>query len=195
MTTIKLTYFNGKGSAEAARLAFRCGGIQFEDIRLNREQWMELKTSGGTPFGQLPTLEVDGRLFSQSHAILRYAGKLSGLYPTDGLNALKVDMILDSQKDIMNKLTPSFYEKDEEKKRELRESLKRDVYPDFLNRWSEYLRDSDGNWITGTEFTIADVSLFTMFDQLSNLDYIGFEVLNSYPSLLSFYERAKQKLA
>ena len=42
-----------------------------------------------------PVLEVDGVSATQSVAHLRYAGKKSGLYPTDDMQALRVDEILD----------------------------------------------------------------------------------------------------
>ena len=37
--------------------------------------------AGKAPLGQVPTLEVDGKIFCQSGAIARYCGKLAGLYP------------------------------------------------------------------------------------------------------------------
>ena len=45
-----------------------------------------------TPFGQVPVLEIDGVAFSQSAALLRYAGRQAGMYP-DGLLQLRVDMV------------------------------------------------------------------------------------------------------
>lgn len=46
------------------------------------------------PFQQVPVLEVNGTVISQSYAILRYCGALSGLLPSDPLEAAKVDTIL-----------------------------------------------------------------------------------------------------
>ena len=43
----------------------------------------------------VPVLEVHGVNVTQSVAHLRYAGKKSGLYPTDDLQALRVNEILD----------------------------------------------------------------------------------------------------
>jgi len=86
--TIKLTYFGGKGRAEPCRLAFHIGGVAFEDERINFEQFMALKPK--LPFGTVPAVTVDNVQSAQSAAILRYAGKLGGLYPADPVQALQV---------------------------------------------------------------------------------------------------------
>ena len=50
-----------------------------------------------TPYGSLPTLQVDDdNMFAQSIAILRYVGKISGTYPTDEIDAMFVDEVVDT---------------------------------------------------------------------------------------------------
>lgn len=39
------------------------------------------------PLGQLPVVSIDGVDYTQSMALLRWAGKKSGLYPTDEVRA------------------------------------------------------------------------------------------------------------
>lgn len=92
--SLKLLYFHIPGRAEAIRLTLALGDVPFKDIRLTREQWAELKPT--TPFGQIPVLIVDGEMLAQSHAILRYAGELAGLYPADPWLAAKVDEVIDA---------------------------------------------------------------------------------------------------
>lgn len=93
---LKLTYFSGPGGrAEPARLALTIAGIDFEDDRIDAKDWMA-KYKASTPAGALPVLKVteqDDRVsvVTQSSAILRYIGKLTGHYPEDPLLALKVD--------------------------------------------------------------------------------------------------------
>jgi glutathione S-transferase len=41
----KLTYFDVRGLGEASRLLFKYGDIDFEDVRIKREEWPQLKES------------------------------------------------------------------------------------------------------------------------------------------------------
>lgn len=41
--TFKLTYFNMRGLAEPIRFLFAYGGIEYEDNRIEREEWPTLK--------------------------------------------------------------------------------------------------------------------------------------------------------
>ena len=45
MSGIKLTYFNLKGRAELSRLILAQAGVEYEDCRIDREDWAQLKTS------------------------------------------------------------------------------------------------------------------------------------------------------
>jgi hypothetical protein len=88
MSTLKLTYFDFDGGrGEPARLALYIGGIAFEDHRISGKDWAAFRDR--TPFLAMPTLEVDGRVVSQSNSINRYIGKL-----TDGSEGFYVDPLV-----------------------------------------------------------------------------------------------------
>jgi len=55
--------------SELARLVFAAAGQQYEDVRIEREQWPALKST--MPTGQLPVLEVheNGNVFKLSQSI------------------------------------------------------------------------------------------------------------------------------
>ncbi len=107
MTQLKLTYFDMHGGrSEPARLAMHIGGIAFEDRRFAFPEFVEVRKT--TPFGQVPTLHVDGVQVTQSDAITRYVGKLTGLYPLDAYQALLCDEVLDVLEDANVKLGTTF---------------------------------------------------------------------------------------
>jgi hypothetical protein len=108
---LKLYYFNIPGKGEAIRLACAYGEIPLDDFRMHANEFHELKVSGKIPFGQVPALSVDDdTMLFQSAAIMRYVGKLAGLYPTnDDLYAAKIDMAVDCEMDLFTGLSVSRY--------------------------------------------------------------------------------------
>ena len=88
--------------AEVPRLSLFYGSIDFEDIRISREDYLSSKISGYTdagfnlPLRQIPVLIINNFSLTQTGAMSRYCGKLSGLYPkNDDLLAAKIDQIID----------------------------------------------------------------------------------------------------
>ena len=45
MSSYKLTYFNGRGRGEIARMLFAAAGKEFEDVRIEFPDWPKLKSS------------------------------------------------------------------------------------------------------------------------------------------------------
>lgn len=45
MAKVKVTYFNVKALGEGIRMLLAYGGQEFEDIRVERDNWPELKPS------------------------------------------------------------------------------------------------------------------------------------------------------
>ncbi|TMW63431.1 hypothetical protein Poli38472_002372 [Pythium oligandrum] len=97
---IKVTYFDTAGRTEFIRLAFAAGDVAFEDERVTFADFPALKPT--LPLGQLPLLTVDGKVYLQSMAIARYAGRLGGLYPSDPLEALQIDTIIECLSEILD---------------------------------------------------------------------------------------------
>jgi glutathione S-transferase len=105
---VRLTYLDIKGIAEPIRLALFVGGIDFEDVRVGYEEVAALRESGKlAPFGQVPLLEIDGVPYTQSNALLRWAGSQCNLYP-EALR-LRCDMVDEALGDIKAVLRPQWY--------------------------------------------------------------------------------------
>ncbi|HXA47258.1 MAG TPA: glutathione S-transferase N-terminal domain-containing protein, partial [Burkholderiaceae bacterium] len=130
MTKLKLTYFDIHGGrGEPARLAMHIGGVAFEDHRFAFPEFAELRKA--TPFGQVPTLHVDGTMVTQCDAINRYVGKLAGLYPADPYQALLCDEVMYVVEEASVKLGPTFRMTGDEQK-EARLALVNGSMPVYL---------------------------------------------------------------
>src|SRR3954466_10390081 len=119
----KLTYFNAPMSrGEECRLALHIGGVDFEDNRLSRDQWMALKPS--TPFGSLPLFELPGSpVLAQSNAILVLIGRRYGLHPKDDVEAARHEAIMSYVEELRAHVTPTMRMTDEAEKKKAREQL------------------------------------------------------------------------
>ena len=119
MSDIKLVYFNLRGRAEAARFTLAQAGVDYEDVRVTREEWVKLKPGKESiyhnkfplsstysfleyTFGQLPGLEYKGEKIGQSMAITRFLGREFGLAGKDNWTQAKVDEVIDSVSDLIN---------------------------------------------------------------------------------------------
>ncbi|PAV65622.1 hypothetical protein WR25_12314 [Diploscapter pachys] len=107
MPSYKLYYFDGRGFGEASRQLFALADVPFEDVRLDREKFMELKPT--FPYGQVPVLEVDGVQIPQSVAIARFLAKKFGFAGKTEVEQAIVDGICDQWKDFYAEIKPYYY--------------------------------------------------------------------------------------
>lgn len=187
MTQFRLTYFDSPGRAEPVRIAFFLAGIPFDDHRVKFPEFAALKQQGALPLGSLPMLEIDGRAMVQTGAMLRYIAHLSGkLYPSDPRAAFVVDSVIDTFNDtVSHALTPSLFERDMEKKLEMRRALLAGPLTLALRYTEGLIAEGPGPFLTGADITIADILLGVTVRQYraGTLDGLGPEVLESYPKL------------
>lgn len=190
MTQFKLTYFDIHGGrGEPARLALHIGGIAFEDFRFPFPAFAEVRKA--TPFGQVPTLHVDGVLVTQSDAITRYVGKLAGLYPTDPLQALLCDEVMDALEDANNKLVPTFGMTGDALK-EARTALVQGAFTLYLGWLQSQLQAHGGQFFADQRLTIADLKAFVFVQGLNSgrLDHVPTDLVETVaPALNQHHQR------
>ena len=204
MPQLKLSYFDFDGGrAEPVRLALAFGNIPFEDHRFPGSEWPAMKNQ--TPLHQVPTMEVDGEIVTQSDSLLRYAGKLAGLYPDDALEALHCDEAMATVDDIDNKIVPSFFISDDEEKRKVREALVAGPIPLFLRRLETMLKERGGRYFAGNRLSVSDfkVLMLTRYLQSGQLDHVPTDIvqqlapalaehcarITAVPEVVGYYER------
>jgi len=138
-------------------MLFAVAGVEYEDCRLEwaSDEWKELKSK--TPFGQLPLLEVDGRVFCQSIAFTRYLANKFGFAGKTELDKLQADMIVDCIVDLTNPLEEIFQEPNEARKAELSKKYepKLDKHLENLQKLLEANNNGNGFFV-GDSVTWAD---------------------------------------
>ena len=193
MTQLKLTYFDFHGGrGEPARLALAIGGIAFEDHRFSYAEFAEVRKA--TPFGQVPTLHVDGVQITQCDSILRYAGKLAGLYPTDPFQALLCDEVMYVVEEAGVKIGPTFRMSGEEQKA-ARLALVNGSMPVYLGWLQSQLLAHGGEYFADNRLTIADLKVFVDVRGLNSgrLDHIPTDLVEKVaPALNAHMHRIAQ---
>lgn len=190
MPQLKLNYFDFHGGrAEPVRLALHLGGVAFEDHRFTFPEFAAFRTT--TPFGQVPTLHVDGVQVTQSDAILRYAGKLAGLYPTDPLQALLCDEVAYVVEEASVRIGPTFRMSGEEQKA-ARLALVNGSMPVYLAWLQAQLEAHGGEFFADNRLTVADLKVFVDVRGLNSgrLDHVPTDLVERVaPALNAHMQR------
>ena len=181
--------------AEVLRVSLFISNIPFEDVRISREEFINMIKTGylpngkKVPFHQLPVIEVDGEIIGQTGAIARYCGKISNLYSNDNINAAKIDQIIDAATDITNLVSPTIREKDEQKKVEDRLLLKNKLLPRWFTYLENILSESTSDWFVENKMTIADIAMWRLLGWLKSgiIDGIPTTIVDSYPKLKNIH--------
>ncbi|CAL8068830.1 unnamed protein product [Calicophoron daubneyi] len=166
----KLVYFNARGRAEPIRLVFAMLGIQFEDHRIERQEWPALKPK--TPTGRLPYLQVfqsDGSSVSydESMAIARWLAKSYGLMGADDNEYYRIERIIGQCADVERELRGMFHAPNDEAKTNAVKKFKEDAGPRLLNLLSRSLADSGSKFVAGPKVTLGDLVFLATVDQLT----------------------------
>lgn len=75
--------YQSRGRGQVVRLFWEDAGIAYEDLRYSFEEYPEYKKSriaGMNPLGFIPVIELNGRILTQSYAILRHFARQLGKY-------------------------------------------------------------------------------------------------------------------
>lgn len=137
----------------------------------------------------VPTASVDGQEYAQSNAILRYCGKLSGLYPEDPKEALFADEIIDMFEDAM--LCVFRYKGDD--KEALKADRKKVVevdFPSFFGGLEKRLGKFGARpWAVGGKISIADLAIYANVHYLCSkrIEFIDVTSVERYEKLMRIF--------
>lgn len=198
MPTYKFTYFGVEARGELSRFIFAQAGQDYEDIRTSSEDWAAMKPT--TPFGQLPTLDVDGEILAGSGPIGRYLAENLGLAGSNAIENTKIAGIKDVQDEANQKLIKAFFAK-EDKEAATKEVVK-NVIPKYLGLMEKTIKGNPvcQDWLFGSKLTYVDLHLYLIVDSMKlfkedNLldDYPGVERVTSavgkLPNIVDWVEK------
>jgi glutathione S-transferase len=191
MTKPKLTYFDAPVSrGEECRLAFHVAGVDFEDVRLSREQWLAFKPK--TPFGSVPVLEMPGQPpLAQSNAILVLIGRRHGLHPKDDSEAARHEAMMGYVEDLRGQVGPTLRIADAAEKKKAREEIATSYLPTWGERAERQL--GDGPFFAGAKLHVVDLKLFIAVRWFASgtVDHVPATVFSAFPKLTRLYEAVR----
>ena len=174
--------------AEVGKIALYIGGIKFENKIITREEFGRVKVDGclddGTiiPFHQFPCLIVDGVSVAQTGGIIRFCGKLAGMYPkNDDLLAARIDQFIDIATDITVLLFAPGISEEEEVRKARRQELSRGELARKLRMLDNNIID-DSDWVLGLSMGLEDILIWRLMGWLSSgtVDGIPIDILKDF---------------
>jgi glutathione S-transferase len=176
-SSLCLTYLPIAARGFPIRFALRVAGRAFEDKRLPREELLSGRGSAGYsasfPLGQLPTLAIEGELFTESVALSRYAAQGTELYPADALEALRVEEVIAIIDELWSKVPMArhFGLSEPAALQAARQHFLSSVAPRFLERLSERVGARGSPFVLPGGPSLADVWLCALHTQVASGAY------------------------
>lgn len=192
MTKPRLTYFDAAASrGEECRLAFYIAGVDFEDVRIKREDWPRLKEQ--TPFGGLPLLELPGKpVLAQSNAILVFIGRSNGLHPSDFFQAARHEAMMQHVEDLRSNVAPTLRIQNPDEKKKAREALASSYLPAWAARAEKQIEV--GPFFGGDELNVVDLKLYMAVRWFNSgtVDHVPKTVFDDFPKLNRVHDSVRE---
>ena len=190
MSSYKLTYFDFNGGrGEPVRIAFHAAGVEFDDHRISFDKFMKCRNE--MRFRCAPILQIDGADLTQSNSMLRYVGKMAGLYPDDDLQALYCDEAMGAVEDLLHQVVHTFGLEGDELKA-AREELVDGWLTTVIKGLGELLARGGGVYFADNRLTVADLKVYVQIRSLlaGTLDHVPVELVDKLaPALVEHEER------
>lgn len=130
---------------------------------------------------------MDGVTYAQSVGILRYVGRLGGLYPEEPLAGLAIDQIVGGVEDMIVATVPFLFANETEKPG-MKENLERQTYPRFFSAFEHLLKDHGDGFFYGSGLTIADLAVYPVLQWITT-SIVSPAALDPYPLLKGLFEK------
>ncbi|GAB5571615.1 glutathione S-transferase A4-like isoform X1 [Prionailurus iriomotensis] len=204
-TKPKLCYFRGRGRMESIRWLLAAAGVEFEEEFIETtEQYEKLQkgiitvlekrklklriiwgVDGCLLFGQVPMVEIDGMVLTQTRAILSYLAAKYNLYGKDLKETVRINMYADGTLDLMMMTAQAAFKPPEEKEENLTLIVKK-AKTRYFPAFEKILNDHGEDFLVGNKFSWADIQLLEAILMVEELDA---SVLSDFPLLKAFKAR------
>ncbi|KAL6086275.1 hypothetical protein STEG23_007284, partial [Scotinomys teguina] len=182
----KLYYFRGRGRMESIRWLLAAAGVEFEEEFLEtREQYEKLQKDGCLLFDQVPLVEIDGMLLTQSRAILSYLAAKYNLYGKDLKERVRIDMYADGTLDLMIMIAGVPFKPPEEKEENYALIVKR-AKTRYFPVFEKILKDHGEAFLVGNQLSWADIQLL---EAILMVEELSPPMLSDFPLLQAFKTR------
>ncbi|XP_057602443.1 glutathione S-transferase A4-like [Hippopotamus amphibius kiboko] len=182
----KLDYFCGRGRMESIRWLLAAAGVEFEEEFLEtREQYEKLQKDGRLLFGQLPLVEIDGMVLSQTRAILSYLAAKYNLHGKDLKETVRINMYADGTLDLMTMAVLAAFKPPKEREEDFALIMKK-AKSRYFPAFEKILKDHGEGFLVGNKFSWADIQLL---EAILMVEELNASVLSDFPLLKAFKTR------
>lgn len=133
--------FSSVSQTESIRKALFIGGIPFSEKHVSDSTFAKYQATGAV-------LIHGNMVTTQKNAILRYCGKLSDLYPTDELESLHCDELIEHMREFREDVEQNHRNKQ--------------IVNEFNDKIEQKLEQTAGRFCVGDDLTIADLELVAL---------------------------------
>lgn len=191
MSKPKLYYFDAPVSrGEECRLALHLANVDFEDVRIQRQDWPAHKAR--TPFGHVPVLEIEGRApLAEANAILGLIGRKHDLHPNDPFEAARHEAVMSHVEELRATVTPTLRMTDEAEKKRAREALAADYLPAWGRDTERQI--GEGPFFAGAKLQVVDLKLYMAVRWFASgtVDHIPATIFSTCPKLMRVHDSVR----
>ncbi|XP_066921031.1 S-crystallin SL11-like [Clytia hemisphaerica] len=189
MAKYTLNYFQLPGRVEPIRLMFHAAGVEFTDNRLSVEEWASSKSDASRfPLHRMPTLEVGGKIYCQSMAIVRFVARELGFYGNNATDQLMIDQLCETVLEMFMQLSSIPYDLEPDvRKAKLEEFFASDKYNlpmGFLTKMLKENQNGEGFFV-GDKLSLADFQITGILILLKDIR----DIKDEYPEIYALYQR------
>jgi len=192
MTKPKLLYFDAPMSrGEECRLALHVAGVDFEDVRIKRDDWMAIKPT--TPFGSVPVFEMPGHPpLAQANAILVLIGRRYGLHPKDDFEAARHEAMMGHVEDLRANVAPTLRMTDEAEKKKAREALASTFLPTWAGYAEKQIAD-EGPFFADANLHVVDFKIHMAVRWFAGgkVDHVPATIFSAFPKLTRVHDAVR----